>query len=1858
MKMRHIVLLILLLTPLVSLSSQGYSKLWKHLEKAEEADLPRSAIAVADSIIAKAEIEKNLPELLRAYVFRSVRTAELTPDSIATAIRGIERNKFPLSSSCDSAVVNSALMGLYADYAVNHRFEIVRRTDVVGDEMSDDIREWSGNMFVDKVRRLALLSLVSAEKLLAVSAENYRPFTVLRDGSRYYNHSMYHLLMSRAISSLNAINTFTKTKLNPQIDSLYCVLENTYRSLPDCADGYVLTALEHINWRIDCGFGIFSEERDKEAIAMYDRLISESGGSNTCAEVYYAKARKLINGGKRAEALSLCDEAIKKYNGYSRINMLEELRGEILAPSLRVQVEKVYYPGINGKVRVSHKNSSGLTIYIYKGEKVVNKRYFKLNPPKNYVEVDTTLIIQMPANGEYTLRAVADGAKAESRTICVSHLKLLSLTLPDGRKELVAVDAMTGEPQPKVTLKLLSKKKEVLDKFVTDADGSAVVTWKNEYRMVKATSKRDVALPEMSIYKGNVYSVVDDENAIDEVSLLTDRSIYRPGQTVYVKGIVYSHSSDRAEVVSGSSYTVVLRDANNREVSRRDLVTNEFGSFNTEFVLPKLCLNGTFRVSTERNYVEFRVEEYKRPSFSVVFRPVSDSYTVGDTVKFIGDVRTFSGVALGGQTLVYNVYRDTFHWFRGGHTRGTIVSSGETVIGDDGGFILNVALQPERNDDKLLYTYTVEAAVTSAAGETQTAMYSINAGNSSLLLKMDLPDRLCKDDSTAVMLRALNNNGLPVDVMCGYEICRVDDGVKVIGADVEANHPLPAGLWKDIPSGLYRLTLNAHDIHGRSVSTSKKFILFSSSDERPPVYATEWYCADNLEFDADHPAAFTYGTSQKNVSVFIRVLTKDRLEERRLLLLSDTIVRFEIPYEERYGDGVNMLFTFVKDGIMFRRTVAITRRLLDRKLKLVWNTFRDNLRPGETERWSLTVKRPDGTPAEAELLASMYDASLDKLFTNRQALTVGCHIYVPCSSWQTNIYGKDWLYLNFKRNALSYPSLTYDMFYSRQNMVEQKYPFSVRKLNSRALVATAETAQLVAGALSQENNLAELATDDAENIVADEALDNSVEVRSDFYETVFFYPELRTDSLGCVTFDFTVPESLTQWRFNGYAHTKDMNIGMLTGLAHTSKNFMVQPFMPRFLRVNDRTFITTSIINMSDKAQEGTVSLTLFNPYNESVVKTMRHKFSAEVGKTVAVDFELIVPDGYELLGCRIVADGGEFSDGEQHLLPVLSSKIHLTETLALCMTEAGMRDFSTASLFNGRSSTSTNKELTVELTSNPVWYAVMAMPSISLPVNENAITWASAYYANSISSWIVKTYPSIKSTVNGWNVTEGGRGMLLGNLRKNNDVKDIVISETPWVMDAESEQERRERITTLFDENMASSNRRAALAKLRNLQQPDGSWSWYNGMGGSWFVTAYIVELNARLARLTSEPLSDDIKRMQNRAVDYLHAEMRKAYNRMNDNERGMYRLSYHDSWYLYLVAISGETVKSEYSKSYKFYLSKVGGVNECGDDMEQKAMRAVVLYKAGKRDEAMSFVASMREYLSSAHDGGASFAFNERKGLFGRGEITAHVAALEAFDEVAADTEVVNRMKLWLLQQKRTQEWNSTIATANAIYALLMRGCSLIDDKVEAVLAVGGHKLSSADGVDGSGYIKKTMSDKQSVGAGKVTLFKSGANGVVWGAVYAQCDDNLSAVKAQGSGVTIDRKMYVERVIDGTPQLCPVYNGYKLKIGDKVVVRTTLNVDTRMDFVALKESRAACMEPLENISGYRHYGYIGCYVDLKDASINRYFDTIGKGVYVFESSYRISRRGYYRSGISTVQCAYSPEYASHSASFKVVVE
>jgi hypothetical protein len=622
------------------------------------------------------------------------------------------------------------------------------------------------------------------------------------------------------------------------------------------------------------------------------------------------------------------------------------------------------------------------------------------------------------------------------------------------------------------------------------------------------------------------------------------------------------------------------------------------------------------------------------------------------------------------------------------------------------------------------------------------------------------------------------------------------------------------------------------------------------------------------------------------------------------------------------------------------------------------------------------------------------------------------------------------------------------------------------------------------------------------------------------------------------------------------------------------------------------------------------------------------------------------------------VADGGEFSDGEQHLLPVLSSKIHLTETLALCMTEAGMRDFSTASLFNGRSSTSTNKELTVELTSNPVWYAVMAMPSISLPVNENAITWASAYYANSISSWIVKTYPSIKSTVNGWNVTEGGRGMLLGNLRKNNDVKDIVISETPWVMDAESEQERRERITTLFDENMASSNRRAALAKLRNLQQPDGSWSWYNGMGGSWFVTAYIVELNARLARLTSEPLSDDIKRMQNRAVDYLHAEMRKAYNRMNDNERGMYRLSYHDSWYLYLVAISGETVKSEYSKSYKFYLSKVGGVNECGDDMEQKAMRAVVLYKAGKRDEAMSFVASMREYLSSAHDGGASFAFNERKGLFGRGEITVHVAALEAFDEVAADTEVVDRMKLWLLQQKRTQEWNSTIATANAIYALLMRGCSLIDDKVEAVLAVGGHKLSSADGVDGSGYIKKTMSDKQSVGAGKVTLFKSGANGVVWGAVYAQCDDNLSAVKAQGSGVTIDRKMYVERVIDGTPQLCPVYNGYKLKIGDKVVVRTTLNVDTRMDFVALKESRAACMEPLENISGYRHYGYIGCYVDLKDASINRYFDTIGKGVYVFESSYRISRRGYYRSGISTVQCAYSPEYASHSASFKVVVE
>lgn len=726
-----------------------------------------------------------------------------------------------------------------------------------------------------------------------------------------------------------------------------------------------------------------------------------------------------------------------------------------------------------------------------------------------------------------------------------------------------------------------------------------------------------------------------------------------------------------------------------------------------------------------------------------------------------------------------------------------------------------------------------------------------------------------------------------------------------------------------------------------------------------------------------------------------------------------------------------------------------------------------------------------------------------------------------------------------------------------------------------------------------------------------------------------------------------------------------MMTGMLDATAVTAKEFMLTPNMPRFVRVGDKTQIAAGIANLTGKAIKGTAVFTLFDPTTEKIISTGRQKFSVEAGKTASVGFRFDVTDRYELLGVRIVADGSTFSDGEQHLLPVLSDKEYIAETLAMPVRGEETRTFSLDSLFNGNSRTATDRRLTVEFTGNPAWYAVQALPVLSEPSTDNAISWATAFYANTLAGYIANSQPRIKTVFDNWRLSGGIKETFLSRLEQNQDVKNILLGESPWLLEATTEAEQQQRIATLFDVNQLNYRNMASLLKLKELQGEDGAWSWFGGMSGNRYVTGYITGLLVRLSLLTDKALPEEAAMMKAKAFDYLNKEALKEYRAIRKAEKNGTKitvLSDATMEYMYLVSLGSVKLSGEYAKAFGYFLAKLGRNLESGT-MIRKAQTAVILQKAGHKTEADEFIASIKEHLVQTDEMGAHFAFHANPYTWGMMPVPAHVAVMEALREAGGNDALVEEMKLWLLKQKQTTSWDSPVATADAVYALLCQGSDLLESKGDVRITLGDKVLETFSPakttVPGLGYVKEVFAQgSPEVKAKSVTVEKRDA-GIAWGAVYAQFLSPISDVKQQGGALNIEKKLFVERIsADGQKSLQPLTEVAQLFVGDKIVSRLTVRLDRAMDFVQLKDQRGACFEPENSLSGYRWNNGVGYYAEVEDAGTNFFFDHLGKGVYVLEHSYRVARGGTYETGLATVQCAYAPEYASHSAGGTVIIK
>ena len=1892
MKIRYLSLIVLLVMSVFApMQAQTYDNLWKELEVLERKDLPKSVISEAMKIYDKAKAEQNVPQMMKAYLTAMQYRSLLTPDSLKVDMNGLEQWASQTGSMEDKAILYSILGEM---------------------TMPADVKKGLGYLQA---------SLKDKDRLLLIPVEKLRPMVRVGEASkRYFRDNLYNLLARRAIqimqqyrwqaaakanqtnslpADMTDMDQFVTYQFVPVSDcDLTAAVMQTYQSLLKAYDtetereGWLLTGIDALNYLYRNFSGNFSNDVCQQELRKW---IHTYPAVKTVPEAYLALAQFLQYQNNQVERLRIVREGIAGYPRYEGINQLKNIEKEILNASLSLEIATAY-PGEQQSVKVNYKNLTGITLQLYKVNlpvtsavlqnrtthfeskyaRLQREEHFSLKPTTDYLNVDTTLTIQAPQAGIYFLKAVPDGKKgvSDGTLMNVTALKTIYRPLPDGTLELVVVDAVSGQPVSEAEVTIYTEKGggySPQQTYQADKQGTLKLDFLNSNKYwYNAHTAADNAMPILNLWKNDYY--YKESKRKEVLQLFTDRSIYRPGQTVYVSGLAYEMEKDSTRVLADKKYTVSLYDANNNETGKVEVRTNGFGSFSGQFVLPSPCLTGYFSLRAADTSVSFKVEEYKRPTFDVTFEPVKVEYQVGDSIEVVGMAKTFAGAPVQNARVHYNISR-SYAWVWRFMGRGSARWEGEAMTDADGKFSVPVhfEIDSDRRESPLwYYTYNIQADVTDGAGETQQANLSLPLGSTSMVLNMDnLPDNLVKEKKLEIKLTAMNLSGEPVDTPVTYQVVEMEEqkdgqekeGRKVLTGTVEANKSFVPEAIYALPSGNYRLKLSAKDTQGRECTASKNFLLFSLNDKRPPFVITDWFYQDGLEFDAASPATVYIGSSEKNVYLLYDVFAGNKRLESKRIELSDSVVSFRFPYKKEYGDGILVSMAFVKDGRLYSHNARIMKPAPEKKLQLKWTTFRDKLRPGQQEEWKLTVLYPDGSPAEAEMLATMYDASLDKIYSaHKLDFGVDFHYVVPLTYWNTSYMRNAYLYVDFPLKRLRAVPLEYSELIipstGRMEAMVVGYGGSPRatlagalKIRGRSAANAVMNQEAVTDMVLQEEMVETSAQEKVEMGSSEELAETGdIQIRENFAETAFFYPQLRTNEKGEVSISFVLPESLTRWKFMGLAHTRNVDYGKIEATATASKEFMLQPNMPRFVRVGDKANIAASLMNLSDKGVKGTVRMELFNPETEKVFYSQKQKFDVKGGETGHVNFTFEVSDKYAVMACRMVADGDTFSDGEQRYIPVLTDKQWVTETVPLNVNGEGAHTFSLENLFNKHSKTASEQRLTVEFTAHPAWYAVQALPVVAHPQNEDALSWATAYYAHSLAAYIVKENPRIKQVFDSWKAQGGTKETFMSNLQKNQELKNILLAETPWLAEATNEAEQKQRIATLFDLNTMNSQLAVSVEKLGELQNADGAWSWYKGMQGSRYVTTQVMEMLVRLNALTHQDADSRMQPMIQKGFEYLGKQAAEEYKSMKEAEKkgavGL-RPSEQVLRYLYICALDGKAPVDE--KVNRYFIDKLSGE---GKELTiyEKALGAIILQQAGKVAEAKLFMQSLMEYSVVTDEMGRYFDTPKARYSWFSYKIPTEVAAMEAIQRITKDTKAIDEMKRWLLKQKQTQTWETPIATADAVYALMATGASDLLANTGGVEITLGKEVIRTPADDAIGYIKKTVSGDV-MNIKKVRVDKEGA-GMGWGAVYAQYLESMDQIGEQGNGLSVSRQLYKgdEALNESVP----------LKVGDKITVRLTVKADRDMDFVQIKDDRAACMEPLQAVSGFRWGNGLGYYQATKDASTQFFIDQMRKGTYVIEYQVYVNRTGEYQAGIATVQSAYAPEFGGHTGGYRVMVE
>ena len=1704
----------------------------------------------------------------------------------------------------------------------------------------------------------------------------------------------------------------------------------------------------------------------------------------------------------KKKARELCEEAIKKYPGSNGAHNCTHLINRIEGGKLYVTLEKAVVPGRPSPALVQYRNINKIYLKVVKTDRkeIEEKNRLRHNEMVAFFikkEAIQSWAIVLPDDGDFQTHSaeikvdrletgeyalLASNSKAfdfKSFAVAYSFFRVSNISYvhhqEHGKKlEFYLLHRESGQPLSNAEAQTWYREYNRPVRAYVQKKGPSYRADQNGYFSIGHSSGRNYFHLEFINGKDRLYTqrqfyLYGAHNPYTRGTrtfFFTDRGIYRPGQTLYFKGImlqVDSVNGEKTRILPNYSTTVVLYDVNNQKVSQLALKTNEFGTFNGTFQLPVGRLNGNMRIADGYGNTGFSVEEYKRPKFQVIFDPLKETYKLNDTVKVKGKAAAYAGYNIDNAEVKYRVVREVFYPYRWCYwylrysppSPQMEILNGVSKTNEKGEFEITFKAIPDltlSRETLPAFNFVVYAEVTDINGETQRSMKKIAIGYTALKIEMNLPGELNKDKNLyTFFLNSTTLSGDFVPARGEVTFYRLKENDRVSRSKLwttpdkftmekkdyykhfpydsfadEANflkwervkrvffETFDTGKTKEFKltgirrwkTGKYVMEMLSKDKYGSPVKEIRYFTLYSVKEKRVPYKQLDWFTVPRGSAEPGETAVIIVGSSARNVRGIYEVEYRGKIVEKRYITLTNEQKKIEIPIEEKHRGNVGVHFTFVKNSRIFKHSQIFTVPWSNKNLEISFETFRNKLKPGEKEEWRLKIrgkKGPNGEPGEkvaAEMLATLYDASLDAFRPLYWAFNIYPNHYNR-HQWQSNsyfgtIHSRQ---IGVLQKSSGYSHKYYDRLnwfgfywqdgfnYSRQQKLTAPSTAAVPPRLGRERTASEEPVSgLAMKKVEKKKNgekemvgdgtLSEKVADAAgESPAGGEGIDlSTVKARTDFKETAFFYPVLRTGKDGEVIIAFTIPEALTKWKMMGFAHTKDLKYGFINNDLVTQKELMVVPNVPRFLREGDSLMLTSKITNLSEKELIGKAKLMLFNAVTQQPVdakfrnNSAEKSFKAKKGQSDRVGWTIKVPDDIDTVTYRIVAKAGQFSDGEEQAVPILKNRMLVTESLPLPVRSQQTKQFKFKKLINAsKSTTLKHHKLTLEFTSNPVWYAVQALPYLMEYPHECLEQIFSRYYANSIAAYIVNSDPKIKKVFDIWKSAEDSNA-LLSNLEKNQELKTLLLEETPWVLNAQNETERKKRIALLFDLNKMASQLDRALRKLQEGQMPSGAWPWFYGMRENRYMTQHIVCGFAHLDRLEVIQTRKDKKiwAMLKEAVPYMDRKIKEDYDWLikHDIDLAKMNVSYIQVHYLYARSYFQDIpLDDSINKAFEYYKGQAKEYWLRFNKYSQ-GMIALALNRYGNHKSATAIARSIKEHALYSEEMG--MYWKKSYGYYWyQAPIETHALLIEMFDEVLDDQKSVEEMKTWLLKQKQTQDWRTTKATAEACYALLFKGSDWLGEIEPPEIFIGKakkikiepRKMDDVKVEAGTGYFKTSWSSGEiAPDMGHVTV-KNNNKIVAWGSLYWQYFENLDKITPAKTPLQLKKQLFIEKPSDTGPVLHPLKKS-KVKIGERVKVRIELRVDRSMDYVHMKDMRASGFEPENVISRYKWQDGLGYYESTKDASTNFFFDHLPKGTYVFEYPLRVSHAGDFSNGITSIQCMYAPEFSSHSEGVRIKID